>query len=156
MIAGVPRPPLRMSAPRGAPMKKNMRQAIERANFFRISMSMSLRVKLCLYLSLAYDSKDIWRSNAAFFAFSSAVISRCRSSHTPTFSTLKMLVGIFLFDVSSWLLYLMSLEVLRASRLSFLPFASSAPIESWPCCSCLRFIDLTWSSNLELSDFWNA
>ena len=44
MIAGVPRPPFLIRAPRGAPMKKKIRQAIDRANFLRISMSMSLKV----------------------------------------------------------------------------------------------------------------
>ncbi len=44
MIAGVPRPPFLIRAPRGAPMKKNIRHASESANFFNISMSISLSV----------------------------------------------------------------------------------------------------------------
>lgn len=34
MTSGVPRPPLRMMAPRGAPIKKNMMHANESVNFF--------------------------------------------------------------------------------------------------------------------------
>ena len=42
---GIPNPPLRMMAPNGAPMKKNIRHATDRANFLRISMSILLSVK---------------------------------------------------------------------------------------------------------------
>ena len=38
MTTGMPRPPLRMMAPKGAPMKKKMRQAKERVNFLCISV----------------------------------------------------------------------------------------------------------------------
>ena len=42
MMTGVPRPPLRMMAPRGAPMKKNSRQASDRENFLNISTNIFL------------------------------------------------------------------------------------------------------------------
>ena len=46
MMAGVPSPPFLIRAPNGAPMKKNMKQARERANFFSISTSILLRRKV--------------------------------------------------------------------------------------------------------------
>ena len=42
-ITGVPSPPLRIIAPRGAPMKKNMKHAKDNVNFLRYSRSILLR-----------------------------------------------------------------------------------------------------------------
>ncbi len=38
MTVGIPNPPFLMMAPRGAPMKKNIKQANERVNFLWISI----------------------------------------------------------------------------------------------------------------------
>ena len=43
---GMPSPPLRMMAPKGAPIKKKMRQASERVNFFISSIWWRLMMKL--------------------------------------------------------------------------------------------------------------
>ena len=45
MMAGVPSPPFRIKAPKGAPIRKNMKHATDSANFFKISMSILRRVK---------------------------------------------------------------------------------------------------------------
>ena len=46
MIAEAPSPPFRIRAPSGAPIKKKIKQAIDRANFLSISMSISRRMNV--------------------------------------------------------------------------------------------------------------
>ncbi len=56
MTSGMPRPPLRIMAPSGAPMKKNTRHATESVNFLTSSIEWRLMVRRSSFMASDLNS----------------------------------------------------------------------------------------------------
>ena len=72
MMAGVPRPPFRISAPKGAPMKNSSRQARACAYFLHISTSVRRRILVYSKASYPWLCSADSACEARFAAFSRA------------------------------------------------------------------------------------
>ena len=59
MMTGMPSPPLRMMAPRGAPMKKKMRHDKASVNLLMASMLCSRKMRSASFMIMAWNSSSL-------------------------------------------------------------------------------------------------